>query len=149
MKEILNFFISNIEWEIVVFIVIILAIFLQAVIQSFYLLKNNRYSMGNGKGKHRADRFIDIYYSKRTNQIKYGDRSNALIKHVGDFHINQNVIDDELIKMGLIKNDSGILSPSKEWKKKIKNKFIIFFVEFYLINFIGDKREYYKKLKTL
>jgi len=146
-KEIFNYFISNIEWEIIGFVVIILSISLKAIILSFYLLKNNRYSMGNGYGKHRADRFIDIYYSNKTNQIKYGERSNALIKQVGDFYVNQDVIDNELIKKGLVKNDSGILNPTEKLKNRFKNRLIIFFIELYLVNFIGDKKEYYKSLK--
>lgn len=111
------------------------------------LLKENRAVIGNGLGKHYADRFIEIWYGKNSKYIKgrfYVGASNAMLSPNKSQHY-QEVIDRELVKLKLaiIENNDEVIPI-----RSLRNKIIRFIVQGYLVHCIGDDKNYYKSLRA-
>jgi len=153
-KELGEWMIDNLLWEIVVFVFIIIFVrFLPGSIRAIQIsrkiLKSNRDTRGNAWGKYSADRFVDIWYSNpkaplrhEVGRFYYKTFNNPNSRHWMD------VIDRELAELGLIEifdSPKGYkaVRPIKNWR----NSLVVKLVKFYLINFIGDNPQYYKDLE--
>lgn len=134
-KLILEWILSNMAWEIIIIIFIIFfpSIF-GAIKISKFLLHNNRNRLSGGLGTYFADRFIDVWYSSKTNRLNF-DRINS------NWPVNQ--IDKQL-------QDQGLVTVSNDTVPVVnfRNKIIIKILKFYLIYFIGESKEYFKDLKN-
>lgn len=110
-------------------------------------LKGNRGAIGNGLGKHMADRYIDIWYKRDLNYIRgrfYQGPANAMLAPNKSRHY-QEVIDRELesLKLIHIKNNNKV-----EAIVNLRNKIVVFMVQWYLIHFSGDDKAYYKAFRV-
>ncbi len=147
INDFLNFIVQNILWFIITILLAAIVSFGKAPIIARKLLKGNRGVIGNGLGKHFADRYIDVWYRRDLEFIKgrfYVGAANAMLSPNKSRH-HQDVIDRELEKLKLI----NIRSNDKvEAIVNLRNRIIIFIIQWYLIHFIGDDKAYYKTLKA-
>jgi hypothetical protein len=152
-ETIQSWIISNILWSIVWLLFIAIFVrFFPSIFRAFKvsraIIKKNRETLGNGYGKHVADRFINIWYSNQKNLLHYKEiRHICIAVNNGNIESRREENDDELMALGLIGiNDlSGqkLVYPILNWQ----NRIVSMLVEFYLIYFIGDDPNYYKNLK--
>jgi hypothetical protein len=144
--NIIEWIIDNIAWELLVAFLVMVTIFFKSLRTTKRILTKNRETLGNGYGDHLADRFIRIWKSK--SPIKYKEiRHICIATGKSQISTTREEKDDELIKLGLIRieelNNQKLVFPVLNWQ----NRFIAKIVEFYLINFIGDNKKYYKDLR--
>ena len=144
--NIIEWIIDNIAWELLVAFLVMVTIFFKSLRTTKRILTKNRETLGNGYGDHLADRFIRIWKSK--SPIKYKEISHIFIASVKyQISTSREENEYELIKFGLIRieelNNQKLVFPVLNWQ----NRFIAKIVEFYLINFIGDNKKYYKDLR--
>ncbi|MFA6808755.1 MAG: hypothetical protein WCR27_07165 [Eubacteriales bacterium] len=147
IPEILNFIVQNIIWLILTVILAVIVSFIKAPIIARKLLIGNRGVIGNGLGKHFADRYIDIWYKRNIKHDRgsfYQGAANAMLSPNKSRHY-QELIDRELETLKLINIRSN---DRVEAKVNLRNKIIVFIVQWYLIHFIGDDKAYYKTLKA-
>jgi hypothetical protein len=108
------------------------------------ILNKNRYTLGNGSGKHLADRFLKIWHSNKTETkgfyIESGLVENSSIPSSRIFF---SAIDEELEKLRLIKIENNFSLPIRN----TRNKLVAKFTKNYLIKFIGDNSEIYKNME--
>lgn len=142
LQSIFEWFFSNIAWTVLAVCFTILIACFQSIKIAKHLLRNNRYGKGRGWGEHRADRFIDIYFSNRYAPIIYGVLNNS-IEATKDHWIDIRIVDNDLVELGLIARDErSQLLPIVTWR----NRLIVFLIKKYLMLFIGDSKNYYKDL---
>ena len=147
IDDVLNFIVQNIIWLILTVILAAIVSFGKAPIIARKLLKGNRGVIGNGLGKHFADRYIDIWYKRNIKYDKgifYQGAANAMLYPNKSRHY-QEVIDRELETLKLINIRSN---DRLEAIVNLRNKIIVFIIQWYLIHFIGDDKAYYKTLKA-
>jgi hypothetical protein len=146
--DFLNFIVQNIIWLILTVIFVVIVSFGKAPIIAIKLLKGNRGVIGNGLGKHLADRYIDIWYKRNLKYergVFYRGAANAMLSP-NKFRHYQEVIDRELETLKLINIRSNA---SVEAIVNLRNKIIVFILQWYLVRFIGDDKAYYKTLKCV
>lgn len=147
VPELLNFIVQNIIWLILTAALAVIVSFMKAPIIARRLLIGNRGAIGNGLGKHFADRYIDIWYKRNIKYDRgssYQGAANSMLSPNKSRHY-QEVIDRELETLKLINIKSN---DSVEAIVTLRNKIIVFIVQWYLIHFIGDDKAYYKILKA-
>jgi len=147
ITDVLNLIIQNLLWLILTVILAAIISFGKAPLIARKLLKGNRGVIGNGLGKHFADRYIDIWYKRNLRYIKgcfYVGAGNAMLYPNKSRHY-QELIDRKLetFKLINIKNNDRI-----EAIVNLRNRIIVFIIQNYLIHFIGDDKSYYKTLKA-
>lgn len=150
LSSFLGWVVGNIEWDVFFFIIVSLPVMFFGCIKTTYeLLRNNRYGNGAGKGQHRADRFINIYYSNAHSRIRYSVREPEGASG-NDFYIFVKVVDDDLIARKLVSRDeNGLLSVLRtDIRSRVRSRVIAFFITQYLIAFTSDTRAYYKELRS-
>jgi hypothetical protein len=142
-------FLENLLWELVFIPILFFIWYLgNAFFLAKYLLKNNRFGLGAGAKWYLADRFVQLWYNQEKTEYKTG-KSYSPQKGFMYAYMHTSTIDDKLVEKKLIQLDrdpkrkKDILIPYKT----LKNKLVLFFVEFYLIHFFFDGRDYYKNLK--
>lgn len=147
ITDFFNFIVQNIIWLILTVILAAVVSLGRAPIISIKLLKGNRGVIGNGLGKHFADRYIDIWYGKNLTYNRgsfYQGAANTTLYPNKSRHY-QEVIDRELEALKLI----NIRSNNKvKAIVNFRNKIVVFIVQWYLIHFIGDDEAYYKTLRV-
>ena len=136
----LNWFFENLLWVGVITIgSIVIAIFNSFWVAGF-LIKQNRYTKGNGWGTHLADRYIDLWRFKK-----------GLNTYNGNFYCNPfnipsrwwlGVIDKKLEEKKLVNIKDEKVYPIVN----IRNRFIIKILKFSLIHITGDNRNEYKDI---
>lgn len=142
LKSVLEWFLSDIASTTLGVCATMFAVSFKSIKIARYLLRKNRYTKGNGWGQHKADRFVDIYFSNAYAPISYGVLNNS-IESTKDYWVDIRTVDDELIKFELItRAQDNRLTPIMNWR----NRWILFLVRNYLIFFIGDSRSYYDNL---
>ena len=137
---VINWISGNLVWEI---LLVILIVFIPNAIKilriSKILLKQNRYTKGNGCGTHMADRYIDCWRSKKGLHTENG------------FYVNPRnipsrwrlgIIDEKLEEKKLVYSKDKNIYPIIN----LKNKLIIKILKFYLIHITGDNKNEYKNL---
>lgn len=148
-----SWLLSSLLWVIfaglIVGIIRILVAIIRAIYVSRKLLSQNRDTLGgNGWGKHSADRFVDIWYSSDKNPLRQSGNEMYKFPNATNSRYILNAVDTELNKLGLTERDNStydsVFKPIRGWK----NKIVLVFVEFWLINIVGDNRKYYKELKS-
>ncbi|MFA6973106.1 MAG: hypothetical protein WC238_00005 [Parcubacteria group bacterium] len=147
-----TWFLDNILWFILVSVIIVgiaraICIISSAFFISIKLLRQNRDTRGgNGWGKHFADRFIDVWYSKEKTPLRQSTEMYKMNNNPNSRHWIK-FIDEELQKKGLIDllttSDGNIVKPVRNWK----NRIVIFLIESWMVYVVGDNRQYYKNLK--
>ncbi len=131
----IEWMISNLIWVIVAFLLVRIFLSFRAIKISKLLLKQNRPTRDSQRGKHLADRFIDVWHSK--NGINASDKNYALFGNNSCWSLN--VIDKKLKEKQLVYIENGITYPIT----KFENKIIIKILKFYLIHFTRDGKECY------
>lgn len=147
VNDFFNFVVQNVLWFMITILIAAIISFGKAPIIARKLLKGNRGVIGNGLGKHFADRYIDIWYKRNLKYVKgcfYEGAANAMLSP-NKSRYWQEVIDRELEKLKLINIRSN---DRVEAIENLRNRIIIFIIQWYLIHFIGDDRNYYKTLKA-
>jgi hypothetical protein len=107
------------------------------------LLKGNRPTLGNGFGKHFADRYIDIWFAPKKKPKSYikGVLYKGFIGGAINSRHNQFVIDDSLKELKLVKiENEKVVLPIRN----IRNKIIVETCIFYLTRITGDQKLSYK-----
>lgn len=149
IETIIEWIFSNVLWELLIaFLVVFLSLF-KVILISWKLLSQNRDTRGgNGWGKHFADRFIDVWYSKEKEPLRQSTEMYRMNNNPNSRYWIK-YIDEQLQNWGLISllttSDGNIVKPIRSWR----NRIILFISEFWLINIIGDNRNFYKELKRM
>jgi len=135
----LNWLLSNIFWTILFSAFMIVLATYKSIKISKFLLKQNRYSKGNGRAKHFADRFIDCWKYKKGNNT--GEQPYQSPNEVVSGYLLSE-IDKQLEENNLIKINDNKIYPIVN----LRNRFIIKILKFYLIHCVGDNKNEYNNL---
>lgn len=139
-KMALDWFASNLLWEGLIALLLIIITTYSSFKISKFLLKQNRYTKGNGWGTHLTDRYIDCWRFK-----------NGLNTSESGFYANPNqipsrwwlyVIDKKLEEQKLVSIKDKKVYPIIN----LRNRLIIKILKFYLVNITGDNKNEYKDL---
>lgn len=101
---------------------------------------DNRPRVGSHKGKHHADRFIEIWYFRN---LVLND-NQTYISESGKSFLLVKAIHKEIEDLGLIskKSDSSV-----QPIVNLRNSIVVSVMQKHLIRCCGDKKSYYKELK--
>lgn len=145
--------ISNLAWWLLTLIICSAIPGIGKVIyKTSKIIMNNRPARGAERGKHFADRFIDIWFSKENEPLPFEMgvfyRGFLSFTNYSSVHY-KNVIDIELSKLGLIQiidnyNGNKIVKPIRSWINKCVFRLTIFI----LVIFQGDDKKSYKNRKV-
>jgi hypothetical protein len=119
-----------------------------AIYVSRKILKRNRKTMGNGYGSRGADVFIEIWFQERNANSTISE-AFASGNTIGSSKITfMQVVNNKLIPLGLaeIFEDHSMGIKKVKAIKNFRNKMVLKFTKFFLINIIGDDASYYKNL---
>lgn len=135
-----NWVFSNLAWELLlVALIVILPTTIKIFKISKFLLKQNRFTRGNGWGTHLTDRFIDSWRNPkglRTGQMFYTNPNQIPSRWW------LKVIDEKLQEKGLVNIKDNSVYPIRN----LRNKIITKILKFSLINITGDNKSEYSDI---
>lgn len=128
---------SNLLWEGLATLPLVIISTYSSFKTSAFLLKQNRYTKGNGWGTNLADRYIDCWRSKDGLYTSDGGEYAAPNNIQSRWWLN--VIDKKLEEKELVVIKNGMVYP----KINSRNRFIVKILKFYLIHITGDNKNEY------
>lgn len=147
MNNVLVWVWQNLLWEVVVLVVlVILPSFIQALVTSEKLLKDNRPTRNNGHGTYFADRFVNVWNTSKDLPLRFGSEGEEYaIPLGGQARHRLNIMDNKLKDFGLVlteQTDKGWVAARPI--KSFRNRLVYWFIKYHLIRVIGDNPQYYK-----
>ena len=139
LKQSFYWLINNLLWGGLIKIFSIAIATCSAFKISRFLLKQNRFTRGNGKGRHLADRCIDCWRDKN-GLISTEDSFYTISSAQSSWFLS--IIDKELERNKLVYIKDKKVYPiinSRNW-------LIVKILKFYLVCMVGDKKTEYKDL---
>ncbi|MCF7795573.1 hypothetical protein K9M42_00570 [Patescibacteria group bacterium] len=143
-KYLFNLVKDNIVWFVLVALFLLFIVIpIQSIKIFSKLIKNNRKP---GYGERLADRYIDLYLNKESRIFKKKMNISINTKSsILSFNVNgMGQVDKKLQELDLLEIKDNKIIFSKNKKDRFKNYIIFKLVRFYLINFLGDKKDLYK-----